>query len=296
MNHHGEDLIRDRVALLTSWGAEVVVVDNSSTYDGPGTVVDSGANLGFGRACNLGVQQLPPHIDAVCFHNPDVEIDEAGLRALHARLRSQTSPGVVAPGIRTGMSHRPAGFRYPSFSRQSAIVIVGAVRARRARRRGRDLPREDRAGSSNTRGRRFGSGACLIVDRSAFESVGGFDEHYFLYAEDLAIWDSLRRAGFDIGFAPDVTVLHHRGTGGRASNTRRELLRWAGVEYFLSTRVPRRARLLRFVHRTALRTFAFGDPVLATRLDELWRAGAPPAEVLDEIAAQLARTSDDRRD
>ena len=58
VNHRSEELIAPRVERLLEAGLETVVVDNSGSYRGPGRVVDAGANVGFGAACNLGERVL----------------------------------------------------------------------------------------------------------------------------------------------------------------------------------------------------------------------------------------------
>jgi N-acetylglucosaminyl-diphospho-decaprenol L-rhamnosyltransferase len=55
------------------------------------------------------------------------------------------------------------------------------------------------------------SGACFLVRREAFEAVGGFDESYFMYAEDVDLCWRLGRAGWTVGYVPDAEVTHHQG-------------------------------------------------------------------------------------
>ena len=55
------------------------------------------------------------------------------------------------------------------------------------------------------------SGACFAVRRSAFSSVGGFDEGYFMYVEDLDLCWRLKRAGWRVRYVPTAEVIH---TGG----------------------------------------------------------------------------------
>jgi GT2 family glycosyltransferase len=77
------------------------------------------------------------------------------------------------------------------------------------------------------------TGACLLLKREVFESLGGFDEKYFLYVEEL---DLLRR-GFEGGwkawFVPGARVTHHAPNASR--DPRPEVQRWAArglLRYF----------------------------------------------------------------
>jgi N-acetylglucosaminyl-diphospho-decaprenol L-rhamnosyltransferase len=55
------------------------------------------------------------------------------------------------------------------------------------------------------------SGACFLVRRSAFEEVGGFDESYFMYAEDVDLCWRLGRNGWRVAYAPGAEVVHLQG-------------------------------------------------------------------------------------
>ena len=55
------------------------------------------------------------------------------------------------------------------------------------------------------------SGSCLLVRRTAFEQIGGFDERYFMYMEDVDLGDRMRRAGWLNVYVPSAEVLHHKG-------------------------------------------------------------------------------------
>ncbi|OMH47681.1 hypothetical protein BWZ31_12605, partial [Neisseria meningitidis] len=55
------------------------------------------------------------------------------------------------------------------------------------------------------------SGSCLLVRWDAFEQIGGFDERYFMYMEDVDLGDRFGRAGFDNVFCPDAVITHAVG-------------------------------------------------------------------------------------
>ena len=67
-------------------------------------------------------------------------------------------------------------------------------------------------------GKRFVIGSILLLRAEALAEVGGFDERYFLYAEETDWQLRARRAGWRIGFAPHVHAMHvGAGTGGDAA-------------------------------------------------------------------------------
>jgi GT2 family glycosyltransferase len=55
------------------------------------------------------------------------------------------------------------------------------------------------------------SGACVLLRRSALETVGGLDDGFFMYCEDIDLCRRLRDAGYDIRFVPDAVVKHEGG-------------------------------------------------------------------------------------
>jgi GT2 family glycosyltransferase len=79
------------------------------------------------------------------------------------------------------------------------------------------------------------SGACLLIRRSAFEAIGGFDERFFLYCEDIDICRRLRAAGYDLRYEPAATVRHIGGAsaprGGTAPIYARSRIAYARKHY-----------------------------------------------------------------
>ena len=290
VSFHSEALVAPLAAEYRVAGHVVRIVDNSGTYVGDADdVVRPGANVGFGQACNLGVAALPPHVRAVCFHNPDV--DPALDAVERARSLLATSPDVVAvaPTERSGGVPRSRGYAYPSPHREAYLAL--RLRIRHARR---EPPRHPRSppdarvpeppgppGPPASLPRRFPAFAVVVVDRDAFEAVGGFDESYFLYVEDLDLWHRLQVHGGRCLFDRATVIDHRIGTSSPTSALSREVLRWVGVEVFASRFTRTGWRPFRIVHRAVARAYP-PSPLLA-EVRSLWRRGAAP----DDVAAAL---------
>ena len=71
----------------------------------------------------------------------------------------------------------------------------------------------------------------VLVRRDAFDAVGGFDESYFLYGEDLDLCRRLRNDGWGLVALPDRFAVHESG-GSAPSDTARELTWWRGTMRF----------------------------------------------------------------
>lgn len=278
VNHRSEALLVPRVAELVAAGIEVVVVDNSGTYPQGPERVDPGLNLGFGAGCNLAVTSLPASVEAVCFHNPDVTVPVAELQRLANALSEQGRPGVLAPAEADGDVLRVKGYRYPSIGREAILALSADRRRRRA-----PAPSVIRSRAS-TMGRRFGGGALLVVDRGAHDAIGGFDERFFLFAEDLDYWDRMASVR-DVGFDEKTVAWHRTGTSSPLGWAPRELLRWLGVELFLEVR-GRAWQPYRAAHRLARRRLPTTS--LGTAVGDAWAEGQTPATVVAHLRPRLA--------
>jgi N-acetylglucosaminyl-diphospho-decaprenol L-rhamnosyltransferase len=244
--------------------ADVVVVDNASAdgsvevvrrVDPDATVVETGANLGFGTAANRGAALATG--DHLLILNPDTVVEPGTVKALSEAL--DRDPGMAAVGPRlenVDGSVYPSVRRFPDLTVAFGHAFLGLVWPRNpATRRYRMLdwdhdqpaPRVD-----------WVSGACMLVRRSAFEMVGGFDEAYFMYVEDVDLCWRLGQAGWRIGYEPAGRVVHALGGSSRVVPYRmiaehhRSLLRFVSK----SSAGPRRAIIPLVGAGLALRTLA----------------------------------------
>lgn len=197
VNYHSSPLIHDleqRLAPVPE--CKLYVVDNSGEFRASRqdtNVIVSPANIGFGRACNLGVRHSVEPL--LLFINPDLEIDSETLRRLV--IDAPAEPDTIwSPLIedRNGQC--------------SALVETknGLFPLERL-----SFPRSEAERHKSV----YISGACLCIRRRFFMRLGGFREDIFLYAEDL---DLCRRA---IGLGGELVVLTEltaRHAGGRSSS------------------------------------------------------------------------------
>jgi len=213
--HNTCELVLQCLASLAEGGVEpieVVVVDDAS-QDGtveavrvahPGIeVVETGRNLGFSGAANLGFERTSA--DLVLVLNSDTEVCRQSLVALVAAFDEDESLGVAGAELLNpdGTPQWRAG-RWPSrawlFAQASGL---GAVASRLPGRRG--------AGASSTGSVDWVSGAAIAVRRAVWTSCGPFDDEYRFYCQDLDLCWSANQAGFGVAVVPGFYVLHHLG-------------------------------------------------------------------------------------
>jgi N-acetylglucosaminyl-diphospho-decaprenol L-rhamnosyltransferase len=179
------------------------------------TFVDPRANLGYGKAMNIGAAHAPPS-EWLLLSNPDLTLRPGAIDELVRVGRSDPRIGVVGPLIYT-----PSGEVYPSARRLPSLrhgighAILGQIwagnpwtRAYLADRE--DPPRQREAG--------WLSGACMLVRRDAFDAVGGFDDKFFMYFEDVDLCARIARAGWRIVYAPTAEITHVGGHATQAIN------------------------------------------------------------------------------
>jgi N-acetylglucosaminyl-diphospho-decaprenol L-rhamnosyltransferase len=209
---------------------EIVLVNNGGVdpldarrLASPSAIVLSpGRNLGYGAACNLAARRASGGYLLFC--NNDVELRPGSLEALLAALDRYPSVGAVGPRFLNEAGHAVASIgRAPSprrilFENLFLPRLLPGLAFFQGHHTARI--RHDRARDVETL-----LGALVLVRRSAFEAVGGFDERYFFYSEDSDLFQRLRRKGWRIRFEPASEAVH---VGGLASRTvpQAQLDRW----------------------------------------------------------------------
>ena len=229
----GDALTCVEAALASTVAVELIVVDNASRDGVPEALacacagdarvrlLRNGANLGFGAAVNRGAALAQG--DALLVLNPDCRLAPDTLARLRAELAAQPRAGLVGAVV-CGVDGRPdrnALRRDPLLAR--ALTTL----------RARALGRVDAAapGGVHVEGPMPAtsvaveavSGALMLLPKAVFETVGGFDEGYFLHCEDLDLCRRVRDAGHVVLLAGDVRVLH---AGGGSSRRRPLFVSW----------------------------------------------------------------------
>jgi N-acetylglucosaminyl-diphospho-decaprenol L-rhamnosyltransferase len=210
------DCVRSILADSSAGEVELVVVDNGSS-DGSvealqsavpsARVITAPGNVGYARAANLGIAATRAPIIAV--FNPDLTMEPGTAKVMLARFDEEPGLGACGPRIRSvDGSDYPSARRSPSVPLAVAHGLLGLwwpTNPFTARYRELD------ADPSQPRSVDWVSGAAVWLRRGALDAVGGWDERYFMYVEDLDLCWRLRRSGFDVGYEPAGVVTHVQG-------------------------------------------------------------------------------------
>jgi GT2 family glycosyltransferase len=209
-----------RALAATSPEAEIVVVDNASgdsigrilSREVPGArVFTETQNRGYGAACNRGARETSRPF--LLLLNSDAFIQPGAVESLAAALDSDPLAAAVGPLLTNpDGTLQPSILRLPTlwriFCESSGLAFLAGGRGPF---RGHSATREDH---SRARAVESVKGAAMLVRRSAFEQVGGFDESFFLYAEESDLATRLRRHGWRVLFEPAAEVVHRGGASG----------------------------------------------------------------------------------
>ena len=211
---HIDECLRSLVEHRPAVDHEIVVVDNAST-DGTAAairarwngvrVIDAGANLGFARANNLGIQQTFGEL--ILLLNPDTSIPARAVDMLVGALETRPDVAIAGPRLVNADGHAEL-----SFGRMlSPLAEVRQKALVRGSERGGPIAMYVESMTRRERDVDWVSGACLLVRRTDAESVGLMDERYFMYAEDVDFCAAVRARGRRVLFYPAAEIVHIRG-------------------------------------------------------------------------------------
>jgi len=210
---------------------EVIVVDNNSKDDSREMVetlfpevnlINSGSNMGFGRANNLGF--LHANTSLVMLLNPDTEVMKGTMEGMVDFMRSNETVGAMSckitysPGqtetVGTdGEAHTLLLQWFPSPF--TALFTMLFLSDRMIQKIKKYLPYKDPNESGYVS---ILSGACIMIRREVLKQIGCFDEQFFMYAEDYDLCRRIKDAGWELYYMSEVKIIHY--VGGASQETR----------------------------------------------------------------------------
>jgi hypothetical protein len=190
--------------LITYPNIEVVVVDNASPNDDPScikeqfpeiTFIQSKKNLGFAGGNNLGIRIAKGKY--VLLLNNDTEVDPGFLEPLVAKFEADPMIGAVSPKIK--FYHTPDTIQFAGISEFNPYTI---------RNRGIGYGEKDHGQFDRDSKTAFVHGAAMMVPMAIIKKVGLMAECYFLYYEEHDWATRIKKAGFQLWYVHNSTILH----------------------------------------------------------------------------------------
>jgi N-acetylglucosaminyl-diphospho-decaprenol L-rhamnosyltransferase len=224
---------------VDSGRCEVWVVDNASSDGSAELVRDefpwvrlhaSQENLGFGPAINWVARQTTAPWLGIA--NADVALQPGAIDALLAAAEGDPGAGAVAPRlVLPDGSSQHSVFTFPTIA--STLVVATGV-GRVVKPIGEATLLVGMFDADRPRRVPWAIAAFLLVRREAWDAIGGFDEHQWMYAEDLDIGWRLRQAGWATRYEPRARVEHESsasteqawGDSGKTERWQRSTYAW----------------------------------------------------------------------
>ncbi len=191
---------------LESGRFEIVLVDNNSQDDSveafkklkvPGLrLIESKENTGFSRGCNLGAKGAKGEF--LLFLNSDTEVKDQGFINMLRYFDDRKNLGILGAKLKNedGTNQMSSGKFYNLFNLFLMLFGFNSMI--------RESP--DRIKKVD-----WVSGAALMIKRSVFKKLGGFDRNIFMYLEDMELCYRARLRNLDTYFYPDIMLFHKEG-------------------------------------------------------------------------------------
>src|SRR5688572_9357865 len=229
VNHNaGAYLRRCMESLGSSAGdasIEVVVVDNASTDRSPDDALEerpdlqlirNRTNRGFAAAANQGI--VATTAPFVLLLNPDAEVVGGTLASLVKVARERPRAGAIGALVRNpNGSLQPSARRVPRLGEALGHAFLGPLFPSNPFTKAYIMAGWDRASEREVE---WVSGSAMLLRREALNQVGGLDEGYFMYVDDVVLCTRLRRKGWKVLFSPELEVVHQIGVSTKGQRGR----------------------------------------------------------------------------
>jgi GT2 family glycosyltransferase len=241
VNWNVRDLPRDCLLSLErgrgDLDLEVIVVDSASTDDSVAMVVDEfpwvtllpqTENVGFPHGNNIALAHARG--EYLLLLNPDTVVLDDALPVLVDYLRAHPDVGAVGPQLlNSDGSIQSSRRRFPTLATGflESTWLEGLAPGVLRRYYAFDLP-DDRTIEVD-----WLTGACILVPRAVVERIGGLDEGYYMYSEELDWCRRIKGAGWRVVYHPAARVVHHVGRSSEQAATARHInFQRAKLRYF----------------------------------------------------------------
>lgn len=186
---------------------EIILVDNASKDETVKNVkkrwinyknlliIENKQNFGFSKGNNIGVKKAKG--ENLLFLNSDTEIKNNGLLEMIDFLEKHQKIGVLGGKLinMDGTIQRSAGKFYNPLN--VFLMLISGERIGLLHFTPNKISYVD-----------WVSGACMMIRKSLFEKINGFDENFFMYMEDMELCFRIKKHGYRTAFYPDIKILH----------------------------------------------------------------------------------------
>jgi len=190
---------------------EIIVVDNGSVDDTVKIlsqeknvkIIKNNDNLGFSKANNIGFKQASN--DYILFMNSDIELIDDSINNLFKYFKDKDNIGIIGPKF----LNPDLTVQASVFPKQSALNAFKEFYLNQKNSYSKYIPK------SNDPVKVWAiSGGCILTRKSFFKKIGGWNEKYFFYFEDLDLCRKINKLGKDVIYYPKCKIIHRHGASG----------------------------------------------------------------------------------
>jgi N-acetylglucosaminyl-diphospho-decaprenol L-rhamnosyltransferase len=192
--------------------------------------IQNATNVGFAKANNQAAQVAQGK--TLLFLNPDTIFIDQAIELMFTHLESNPDIGVLGPKVfNSDGSLQYSCRRFPTlmtglFNRYSLLSRWLPDNPYTVKYLMKDFSHDEKLEVD------WLSGCCLMVPRAIFEKVRGFDEHYFLFNEDIDLCRVINQNGFKVMYFPRAKIMHHVSTSNRKVPIEIIIKRHHGMRYY----------------------------------------------------------------
>ncbi len=212
------DAIRSIQGAELAGQTEILVVDNASGDNSRELItsefknvkwIQLKTNIGFGKACNIGVQSSCG--DFVLLLNPDTVVSRDTLKVAVDFMQSHPKAGIMGPKILNQDGSLQASCRRGFVTPLVAFYYFTGIsrlfpQSKHFARYHLTYMDKDKSAVVDAV-----SGSFMFLRRSLFNQLGGFDEQFFMYGEDMDLCWRVRESGYEVWYHPTTQIIHRKG-------------------------------------------------------------------------------------
>jgi GT2 family glycosyltransferase len=214
LSFNTKDLVAECITSLVRWYKqqldtkefEIILVDNNSSDGTLDTLkkapffkyiklIENKENAGFSKGSNIGVSHAKGKY--ILFLNSDTTVEDAGINNMVSFMEKHSDVGICGGRLKNndGSYQSSAGVFYsiPNV----LLLLIGGERLGKLR----FSPEKETSVD-------WVSGAMMMTEKSFFEKIGMFDDHIFMYVEDMELCFRVKKEGKQVVFYPSCTVSH----------------------------------------------------------------------------------------
>lgn len=204
-----EQCIRSIQKAIANLEAEIIVIDNDSkdnscdmvkTHFPEVVLIENKENVGFSKANNQAVNQSKGKY--ICILNPDTVVPEDCFQIALKYYKVQDNIGALGVFLMDGTGNfLPESKRNFPSPKTSLLKLLGRDSGYYA-----NHLRPEQNGPADVL-----VGAFMLMEKKIYDEVGGFDEDYFMYGEDIDLSYKITKAGYVNHYCGETSILHYKG-------------------------------------------------------------------------------------